>query len=241
LDNEVSVRIAGVARRLPGIDGIGRSRLEARNGSTVLMGSGGFRSLVTTIAEPPLAPDAPLLVRVLATLDPSIDPQEVAGTLGERYGQSLAYWVRFLPIELEANAQALALQRVFLLVLTIISFTTAVFGVFAVVYVTVYARRLEIGMMKAVGMMRRDLTGMLIVEAIAMTLGAALAGIAAGASMGYVSFLGERVLAQEPVILAVDTTVMPFIVLLVVLASILGAAFSARRIVRRQAVEILRM
>ena len=42
-------------------------------------------------------------------------------------------------------------------------------------------------------------------------------------------------------IFAVDTTVMPFIVIMVVLASILGAAFSARRIVRRQAVDILRM
>jgi ABC-type antimicrobial peptide transport system permease subunit len=42
-------------------------------------------------------------------------------------------------------------------------------------------------------------------------------------------------------IFAVDTTVMPFIVIMVVLASILGAAFSARRIVKKRAVEILRM
>jgi ABC-type lipoprotein release transport system permease subunit len=34
---------------------------------------------------------------------------------------------------------------------------------------------------------------------------------------------------------------MPFIVIMVVLASMLGAAFSARRIVKKQAVEILRM
>ena len=241
LDNRVDVRIAGVARRLPGFDDIGRSRLEARNGSTVLIGADAFRALVTPVDAAPLPPDAPILVRVLGTLVPTADAQAVATTLGERFGQRLAFWARFLPIELEANARGLALQRVFLLVLTIISFTTAVFGVFAVIYVTVYARRLEIGMMKAVGMLRRELTGMLVVEAITMTLGAALAGIAAGASMGYVSFLGQRALAQEPVQLAVDTTVMPFIVLMVVLASILGAAFSARRIVRRQAVDILRM
>jgi ABC-type antimicrobial peptide transport system permease subunit len=40
---------------------------------------------------------------------------------------------------------------------------------------------------------------------------------------------------------AIDTTVMPFVVIMVVLASILGAAFSARRIVKKRAVEILRM
>ena len=128
-----------------------------------------------------------------------------------------------------------------MLILTVISFTTAVFGVFAVIYVTIYARRLEIGMMKAMGMRRRDLTGMLIVEAITMTLGAALAGIAAGASMGYISFWSDRALQERPMIFAVDTTVMPFIVIMVVLASILGAVFSARRIVKKRAVEILRM
>jgi putative ABC transport system permease protein len=144
-------------------------------------------------------------------------------------------------INLEFNERNQASQRIFLLVMTVISFTTAVFGVFAVIYVTIYARRLEIGMMKAMGMRRRELTGMLIVEAITMTLGAALAGIAAGASMGYISGYGQRILQGLPIIFAIDTTVMPFIVIMVVLASMLGAAFSARRIVKKQAVEILWM
>jgi len=95
--------------------------------------------------------------------------------------------------------------------------------------------------MKAMGMRRRELTGMLILEAITITLGAALAGIAAGAAMAYVSSWGDYALSERPMILAVDTTVMPLIVIMVVLASILGAAFSARRIVKKPAVEILRM
>jgi ABC-type lipoprotein release transport system permease subunit len=44
-----------------------------------------------------------------------------------------------------------------------------------------------------------------------------------------------------PALFAIDTIVMPAIIFMVVLASILAAAFSARRIVRKQAVEILRM
>jgi putative ABC transport system permease protein len=125
--------------------------------------------------------------------------------------------------------------------LTTISFTTAVFGVFAVIYVNVYARRIEIGMLKAIGMKRGELTWMLNLESITMTLGAALAGIVAGATMSYIIFYGERALSQRPRAFAVDTTVVPFIVIMVVLASVLGATLSARRIVKKRAVEILRM
>jgi len=131
--------------------------------------------------------------------------------------------------------------QIFLLVLTLISFTTAVFGVFAVIYVNVYARRIEIGMMKALGMKRGELTWMLNLESITMTLGAAFAGIIAGAVMSYIIFYGERFLTQRPNAFAIDTTVVPFIVLMVVLASILGATLSAQRIVKKKAVEILRM
>ncbi len=241
LDNTVNVRIIGIARRIPGFGDIGRSRLEARNNSTLLMSLDSFRSLVTKLNAPLPPADDPIFAQVLATLTPDADVRAVATVMGERYGFDYGFWTRFVEIQLEFNAQAQATQRIFLLVLTVISFTTAVFGVFAVIYVTIYARRLEIGMLKAVGMLRRELTGMLVVEAIAMTLGAALAGIAAGATMGYVSFYGQRALQQLPSTFAIDTTVMPFIVIMVVLASILGAAFSARRIVRKQAVDILRM
>ncbi len=241
LDHTANMRILGIARRIPGFEGIGRSRLEAVNNSTVLVSMEGFRGLITPLNAPLPPPDEPVFVRVLATLAPDVEATAVASEIGERYGLDYGFWARFLDVTLEANRRAQATNRIFLLVLTVISFTTAVFGVFAVIYVTIYARRLEIGMMKAMGMLRRELTGMLIVEAIAMTLGAALAGIAAGASMGYVSFYGQRALQQQPSNFAIDTTVMPFIVIMVVLASVLGAAFSARRIVKKQAVDILRM
>lgn len=241
LDHTMNAHIIGIARRIPGFSGIGRSRLDAMSGSTVLVSLDAFRSLITKTNDPLPLPDDPVFVQIMASLNPGSDVHTVADEMGERYGLDYGFWTRFLEIQLEYNAQAQATQRIFLLVLTVISFTTAVFGVFAVIYVTIYARRLEIGMLKAVGMLRRELTGMLVVESIAMTLGAALAGIAAGASMGYVSFYGQRALQQQPSTFAIDTTVMPFIVIMVVLASVLGAAFSARRIVKKQAVDILRM
>ncbi|GAB4162455.1 MAG: hypothetical protein Fur0021_36690 [Candidatus Promineifilaceae bacterium] len=240
-DHTVIVRVVGVARRIAGIDDIGRSRTQAADGSAVLLSLDGFRALKTPPDLPLPPPDDPILAQVMATTTPGAVAQDVLDELNRRYANDLQLRINLMETDLARNERAQATQQIFLIVLTLISFTTAVFGVFAVIYVTIYARRIEIGMLKAMGMKRRDLTGMLIVEAITMTLGAALAGIAAGATMGYVATYGNYILQQRPVVFAVDTTVMPFIVVMVVLASAIGAIFSARRIVKRQAVEILRM
>lgn len=226
---------------LPALTTSGRSRIQARSGSTVLLSLDGFRALKTP-PDLPLPPaDDPILARVIATTTPGAVAQDVLDDLNQRYATKLNLRINLMETDLARSERGQATQRIFLIALTLISFTTAVFGVFAVIYVTIYARRIEIGMLKAMGMRRRDLTGMLVIEAITMTLGAALAGIAAGATMGYVATYGNYILQQRPVVFAVDTTVMPLIVVMVVLASMIGAVFSARRIVKRQAVEILRM
>lgn len=240
-DHVFDARIIAIARKVPGIDGFGRSRTMADYNSDAIISLDGFRQLITPLDQPLPSRDKGILERVLMSLTPEAVVREVADEMGRRYAEDYTLWTRFLEIRLEENQRGQATQRIFLLVMTSISFTTAVFGVFAVIYVSIYARRIEIGMLKAVGMKRRQITGMLIVESITMTLGAALAGITAGATMSYIAFFGERALTQRPALFAVDTTVIPFIALVVVLASILGAAFSARRIVKKRAVEILRM
>jgi putative ABC transport system permease protein len=240
-DHVVDARIIAIARSIPSINGIGRSRIAAQSGSDALMSLAGFRQLITPLNQPLPPADKRIIGRVMFSLAPGEPAEEVLDEIGKRFGQDYPIWTRSLEVQLESAERSQAAQRILLLVLTSISFTTAVFGVFAVIYVTIYARRLEIGMMKAMGMKRRELTGMLIIESIAMTLGAALAGITAGATMGYVAFYGERILAQRPVTFAVDSTVIPFIAIMVVLASVLGAVFSSRRIIKKRAVDILRM
>ena len=241
LDHTVEVRVVGIARRIPGFGEIGRARTTAQYGSAVLMSLDSYQRLSTEPKLPLPGFDAPAFTRVMGTLTPDAVAEEVQAEIGQRYGRENRLWASLADVQLESAKRGQATERIFLLALTGISFTTAVFGVFAVIYVTIYARRLEIGMMKAFGMRTWELTGMLIIEAIAMTLGAALAGIAAGTTMAYLFTIGEKALQQQPYKLALDTTVMPFIVILVVLASVLGATFSARRIVKRRAIEILRM
>jgi ABC-type antimicrobial peptide transport system permease subunit len=240
-DHVVEYQIIAIARTIPGVPGIGRSRITAQSNSDILVSFDSFRSLITPLDQPLPPMDKPILARIMMTLMPGAVAQDVADEMGKKFSQDYSIYSRFLEVILENNRRGQASQRIFLLALTTIAFTTAVFGVFAVIYVTIYSRRLEIGMMKAMGMKRRQLTGMLIIESITMTLGAALAGITAGAMMGYIAFYGQRALSQRPTIFAVDTTVIPFIVFMIVLASVIGATFSSRRIVKKRAVEILRM
>jgi ABC-type antimicrobial peptide transport system permease subunit len=240
-DHVLNADIIAIARKLPSLGGFGRGRTSAQSNSDALISIDGFRQLITELDQPLPAHDAPILDRVMMTLLPGAVARDVADEMGKDFGKDDRLWIRLLDVVLEENQRNQAILQIFLLVLTLISFTTAVFGVFAVIYVNVYARRIEIGMMKALGMKRRELTWMLNLESITMTLGAALAGIIAGATMSYIIFFGERFLSQRPSSFAMDTTVIPFIVLMVVLASVLGSTLSARRIVKKKAVEILRM
>jgi ABC-type antimicrobial peptide transport system permease subunit len=241
LDHLEAARVVGIVRRLPGIDGITRSKIAARNESTVLVSLAHFGRLVTALDQSQPGPEAPMIETVYASFTPEADATEIGDLIRERYSEKYGLWVDLLEWRLNEDKGDMMFFVGMLLALTAISFTTAVFAVFAVIYVTIYARRIEIGMLKSMGMLRRQLTGMLIVEAIAMTLGSALAGIAAGASMGYLNYYINAALEQMPALFAIDKIVMPAIIIMVVLASILAAAFSARRIVRKQAVEILRM
>jgi putative ABC transport system permease protein len=241
LDHKEELTVVGITQHLPGFWDIGRIRSQALNGGTVLISLEGFRRVTTNPQKARPDPDDPILRRVLATVSPDADPATVEIALNEIFVERYNHWIRFAELELERARADYAGMQVLLLVLTLLSFVTAVFGVFAVIYVTIYARRWEIGMMKAIGVRNWELNGILSVESIAMTLSAALAGLVGGATMGYLVAFALNVAEQRPQRFAIDTTVMPFVVIMVTLASILGTVFSARRIIKRKAVEILRM
>jgi ABC-type antimicrobial peptide transport system permease subunit len=240
LDHFENARIVGIARRLPGVEGITRSRIAAQSGSTVLVSLLSFTRLVTELNHTQPGPDDPLLMHIKATYDDSVS-EDINDMIYRQFGDDHGFWVNNVEWELAESRGDMMLFVILLLTLTGISFTTAVFGVFAIIYITIYARRIEIGMLKSMGMLRRELTRMMTVEAIAMTLGSALAGIVAGATMAYVNFYVNAIMDQRPVLFAIDKIVTPAIIIMVVLASMLAATLSARRIIRKQAVEILRM
>jgi hypothetical protein len=241
LDHEEELTVVGIARRLPGFSNVGSIPNFALGGGTVFISIEGFHRLTTNPKEALPDADDPLLDRVLATVSAEANPSAVDLALHKTFNRKYDIWSTLAEVQLKEARDSRVAQQALLLTLTLISFITAVLGVFAVIYVTIYARRMEIGMLKAVGTRNWELNGILSVESIAMTLSAALAGILAGATMGYLLAFALNVAEQRPHQYAIDTTVMPFIVIMVVLASILATVFSARRIIKRKAVEILRM
>ena len=241
LDHKENLTIAGIAQRLPGFDGMGRIRSQAMNGGTVLISLEGFQRLTTDPKEALPNADDPILNRALATLTEDAESFAVRIAVHDAFDREFNHWTRLANLEVDQAREEQIYGQILLLVLTSISFITAVFGVFAVIYVTICARRKEIGMMKAFGARNWELNGMLSVESISMTLSAALAGILAGSTMAYVITFVDNATAQRPQQFSIDTTVMPFIIFMVTLAAVLGSILSARRIIKRKAVEILRM
>ena len=170
LDHEEELTVVGIAQRLPGFSEVGRIRNQALNGGTVFISLDGFRRVTTNPREALPDPDDPVLDRVLATVSAGADPSAVEVNLHEAFNRDYDFWTRLAEVELERARASRVAEQALLLVLTLLSFVTAVFGVFAVIYVTIYARRREIGMMKAVGARNWELNGILCVESIAIAL-----------------------------------------------------------------------
>ena len=233
--------VVGIADRIPGFRDIGRTRSRMMDRGIVLVSLEGYRLLSTPPAEYVPVEDPQLIRTVLATTPPGIDVDTMRERMYEKLDDPYRFWIRVAEQEIEFAYMGQAQSRVLLLALTALSFVTAVFGVFAVTFVTIYSRRREIGMLKAIGVRKREMNSMLSLEAIAMTVGAAITGILAGASMSWLYTFVSNLVEERPTQLSLDGVITPAIIIMVVTASILGTIVSARRIIRKKAVEILRM
>ena len=241
VDHEREMIVVGIVQRLPGFSGMGRITAQSMNGGKALVSLEAFRELSTDPTHSLPDPDAPALESVLAMIDPGVEPVDIETAIMRTLQPTHNLGSQFTDLRVERVYSDSKESQLWLIVLTLVSFITAVFGVFAVIYITIYSRRLEIGMLKAIGARKREINGMLSIESISMALGAALTGILSGASMAYLFSYVESAMAQRPYRFTVDTTVMPFVVVLVTLAALVGTLLSARRMIKRRAVEILRM
>jgi putative ABC transport system permease protein len=126
-------------------------------------------------------------------------------------------------------------------VLTSISFVLAIFGVFVVTYISVYTRRSEIFMLKAIGDSNRHLFGMFLSEALIMTLSATITGIIAGILLGYIFRYSNAFRSETPTVPAFDTLVVPAMLSLMIIAALLSTLFATWGYLRRKAIAIMRM
>jgi hypothetical protein len=254
LDHERIVRIVGVLGRFPGFDGFTSKRTQAEDGQTDLfLNQTTFRELTRDPLDGPYDPTYPIVERLMAA--PNLRagivglPEEagqaaikqVATDLRKEYGLSENMSVRSTPEDIE-SAEASAQQiRVVILVLTTLSFVLAIFGVFVVTYISVYTRRAEIAMLKAIGDSNRHLFGMFLSEALVMTLSATLTGIVAGVLLGYIFRYSNSFRSETPTVPAFDEIVTPYMLILMATAALVSTLFATWGYLRRKAIEIIRM
>jgi putative ABC transport system permease protein len=249
LDHEVPMRVVGLVDRMPGFEGFSRNENYVRRGESV-----GFVSLDTYIRlthDPntgslcpgercsPAERERPILAEILATTDGTEEARVVGALRGRLSGRS-NLWIHSTAEDVRTTEQSMRTMRVLMLVMTALSFITSIFGVFAVVYVAVYVRRLEIGMLKAIGMRRRDLVRTFALESVMMTVSASLAGVTAGTVLGYVFYLTNNMMRDTPTQLTFDWMTTMAILVMVILASLISASLAARGVVRSKVTRILR-
>jgi ABC-type antimicrobial peptide transport system permease subunit len=250
LDHEVEMHIVGLVERMSGYWTIGRNQRFVRWGA-----SPAFVSMDTFIrltndpntdsvcidgwcSESEL--DKPIIQRILARMDPASDPQVVVKELRKTLSDRNDVRIEVTAEEVRVAQQGFQTTRIVLLVLTVLSLVTSVLGVFSVIYVTVQTRRLEIGMLKAVGITGWQLVGTFAIESLAMTISSTLAGTTAGTGLGYVFYWSNNAMQNIPTLPAFDWITVGFVLVMVVIASLVSAMIASRGIVKKRVTAIIR-
>jgi putative ABC transport system permease protein len=250
LDHRVPLRIVGLVERMSGFRNIGRNQRYIRwGGSPAFVSLDTFLRLTNDPNEEAICiggvcsaaeRDQPVIERIMAGMDPAADSQAVVKALREALADRNDIWIQVAAEQVRVARQGFVTTRVVLMVLTVLSLITSVLGVFSVIYITVHTRRLEIGMLKAVGITGWQLTGTFAIESLVMTVSATLAGATAGTGLGYVFFMSNNMMQDRPTIPAFDSITVGFVLAMVIIASLVSAAIASRGIVRQRVTAILR-
>ncbi|WP_375424403.1 FtsX-like permease family protein [uncultured Friedmanniella sp.] len=176
-----------------------------------------------------LAPTAPTAAVWAAAADPSRAAETIAGVRKALVAQPGLVLAGSLP-------QVAALDGVLRTVLDVatgllgVAALIALLGVGNTLSLSVLERGRESALLRALGLERRRLRGMLMVEAVLLALVGAVVGVAAGLVFGS---LGATALAREthlgPVHLSVPLAAVAVVVLLSVLAGALASVLPGRR------------
>ncbi len=241
-DHEKMLPIVGVGARLPGFSNeITRNRNSAQDGSTgILVNLETYRELRHDPSSGDLDESESLVTSALMRFDPAVNEGDAIGALREGIGEQHNLSFELTTESIAASREIYNQQRIFTLLLTGVSMVTAVFGVLAVMYTAVLGRRVEIGMLKAIGSPARTLRGIFMGEAIIITLAAATAGIIAGTLLGYAFEMSQRFAQEQTMLIGFDITTAAIIVIMVCLAAIFSAALATQPVIRQKAIKILR-
>jgi putative ABC transport system permease protein len=123
-----------------------------------------------------------------------------------------------------------------LYVLLALSVVVSLLGIINTLVLTVYERTREIGMLRAVGMTRRQTRMMIRYESIVTSLMGAALGIAVGI---FLALLVTHALSSQGIVFAVPWMQLVYFVIAAIVVGLLAAIFPARRAARLNVLEAL--
>ncbi len=250
-DHQVEMTVVGLVKRMAGFWGIDNKQSIKWGVGTAFVSLDTYLRLSNDPNKKQICPgkvctkserDAPVIERVFAATDPAVPEMIVADNLRTAFSDRDDLMLRITAEEVQESKEIFKKMRLVLLVLTVLSLATSVMGVFSVIYITVQTRRIEIGLLKAVGITGRQLVGILAIESLAMTVSATLSGATAGTGLGYLFYLSQNIMMQSktPMQPAFDGLTVSSVLVMVIVSSLISAVFASRSIVKQRVTEILR-
>jgi putative ABC transport system permease protein len=239
-DHTKLMTIVAVASRIPGFSDYFTRNTSDANGSGILVNLETYRDLRNNPANGEVDETEALLTKLMATIQPGVNETTLIKELRNYLGSNNSMSLTATSESVTTARQQLEQSRVFTVLLTGLSMMTAIFGVLAVMYTAVMGRRIEIGMLKAVGASRGALRGAFIGEALITTLAAGFAGIVAGTLIGYAFSVTSYIQEDTPFLLAFDFSTAGIIIAMVAGAAIFSAALATQPVIKQKAITILR-
>jgi putative ABC transport system permease protein len=172
----------------------------------------------------------PLDVQIFGTVDEGADLDEVMAAIDEAIAEVPSVTVLDKEGFQGAIAESINQVLTMVLVLLLLSIVIAAIGIANTLSLSVHERVRELGLLRAVGMGRRQLRGMVRWEAVLISILGAVVGLALGTGLSWavVTALGREGLDRFAVPLAPLVVIVLAAALLGVLASILPAQRAAR-------------
>jgi putative ABC transport system permease protein len=240
-DHLETFEIIGVAKRIGGIGSFSGKRTDVWTGeNTILTGMDTYRQLANDPASGPPDPNEKVVRLLMGAPAEGVDETEFTSDLRLKYATQHSLRVSSTAENIETAREEARTGQLFLIVLTALTSVLAIFGVFAVIYVSVYGRRAEIGMLKAIGSPGRHLTLVFVGEAMVMTLSATLTGVVAGVVLAYALRFSEAFRMETPTVWGFDPVVVPAMLLFMILSSFISAVVATHTYRRQKAIDILR-
>ncbi len=227
-------RVAGVCTSFPGFHNF-RGRIASAVGSGALISMAAFESFTRS------APSEAFLSAFFVQTDPAPAVQKaVAQKIRDQFDVRYRFGVQSTAEQKDEARVLYWATQVFFGLLLVIAVIIAVFALVASMASTVLERRREIGVLKALGMRRRQLFALFLAEAVVLTLSAGIAGGAIGFVLAWLFVYETTLLLELSAVFTMPYLTFAATLAISIVAALLAAHLPTRTLLKKTAADILR-